>query len=172
LSGSLVIQNRQRAVPVDPRALRRLVRKLLADLSGEDGIELGVCLLSAPAIARLNETYLRHRGPTDVITLDYSAGPAERPGRGSQPGAGRRRPLHADMFVCPAEAVGQARRYRTTWQSELARYVIHGLLHLQGYDDRRPAARRAMKRAEDLWLRRLARRFPLRTLARKPRMTG
>jgi len=49
------------------------------------------------------------------------------------------------------------------------RYVVHGLLHLRGYDDRQPAARRQMKREEDRLLTQLARRFPFRRLGKARR---
>ena len=62
------------------------------------------------------------------------------------------------------EATRQARRFHTTWQRELIRYVIHGLLHLCGYDDRRSAARRQMKREEDRILRQISQEFDLAAL--------
>ena len=65
----------------------------------------------------------------------------------------------------------QAARFRTTWPDELARYLIHGLLHLRGYTDTRPAARRRMKLAEDRLLRAMRRRFDLSKLRGKPKVT-
>jgi probable rRNA maturation factor len=64
------------------------------------------------------------------------------------------------------EAILQARRFRTTWQAEVMRYIIHGTLHLLGYDDLRMPARRMMKRQENRLLRRLAKDFPPASLAR------
>ena len=55
-------------------------------------------------------------------------------------------------FVCLDEAVRQARRFHTTWQSELVRYVVHGVLHLLGYDDqRRPGAPEDEDQPKTLW---------------------
>ena len=45
-----------------------------------------------------------------------------------------------EIFVSVDDAVASAPRFRATWQLELARYLVHGMLHLRGYDDRRPAA--------------------------------
>jgi rRNA maturation RNase YbeY len=103
-------------------------------------------------MARLNQNYLQHEGPTDVITFDYR--------ETSSPGAA----LHGELFICPEIAVLQAREFRTDWRSELVRYVIHGILHLLGHDDLEPVARRKMKRVEGRWLRDIARRFPLSKL--------
>lgn len=74
--------------------------------------------------------------------------------------------LHGEIVACLDEAVCQARRFHTTWQSELVRYVVHGVLHLLGYDDQDNRARRRMKAAEDALVRRLARRFVLSALSR------
>jgi rRNA maturation RNase YbeY len=78
------------------------------------------------------------------------------------------RRLHGEIFVCLDEAVRQAQRFHTSWPAELMRYVIHGLLHLRGFNDARPAARRRMKREEDRLLRRVAGRFDLSRLAKPP----
>ena len=148
---SLVIRNRQRTRSIDLRLLRRIAQTLLDKVLAVERYELGVIVVAAREMTRLNETFLHHKGPTDVITFDY----AERD---------KTELLHGEIFVCLGEAVVQARRFRTRWSSELVRYVIHGVLHLRGFDDRRPAARRKMKREECRLLREMARRFLLRKL--------
>lgn len=78
-------------------------------------------------------------------------------------GQGEGRPtallLHGEIFVCLDEAVSQAHRFHTNWQSELVRYIVHGVLHLLGYDDLNNRARRRMKAAEDNLVGQLARQF-------------
>ena len=103
-------------------------------------------------MTRVNETFLQHAGSTDVITFDHA-----------EPDAAA---LHGEIFICVDEAVTQARRFRTTWQSELLRYMIHGLLHLQGFDDHTASDRRQMKSEENRLLAALRRRFPTGKLAR------
>jgi probable rRNA maturation factor len=68
------------------------------------------------------------------------------------------------------EAILQARRFRTTWQSELVRYLIHGVLHLFGHDDHHAVARRKMKREENRLFKSLSARFALSRLARKSKL--
>ena len=127
-------------------------------------------------MTRLNETFLRHKGPTDVITFDYAEKAKLAPRRRSlppRPGRQKAGPaLHGEIFICLNEAVSQACQFRTSWQSELARYLIHGLLHLNGFDDRKAADRREMKRAEDRLLKKTARRFPLSKLAGRPKLAA
>ena len=67
-------------------------------------------------------------------------------------------------------AVKQAKEFQSSWQSEVVRYVVHGVLHLLGYDDLQPALRRRMKREENRLVRRLAKRFALAQLARPAKM--
>jgi rRNA maturation RNase YbeY len=75
--------------------------------------------------------------------------------------------LHGEVFICLDDAVTQARRFRTTWQKETVRYLVHGILHLRGFDDLDTKVRRRMKRQEDRLLKALERRFPLSKLARE-----
>jgi probable rRNA maturation factor len=155
MSRRLTIGNRQRTRAVDLRLLRRIVDGLFDGLPVLEIADLGVFLVAAPEMTHLNETFLQHAGSTDVITFGYAE-------RASQ--------LHGEIFLCVDEAILQARRFRTTWQSELVRYLIHGVLHLLGYDDRRAVARRKMKREEDRLLKSLSARFALSRLARKSKL--
>jgi rRNA maturation RNase YbeY len=99
-------------------------------------------------MARLNQTFLGHEGSTDVITFNHQEDPAS-----SQ--------LYGEIFISVDDALVQARRFRARWRSELARYLIHGVLHLEGFDDTAPAARRAMKLRENSLLKELSARFDL-----------
>jgi probable rRNA maturation factor len=117
------------------------------------GGQLGVCFINAAEMARLNEQFLGHAGSTDVIAFDYEE---ESEGGG---GCG-------EIFISVDDAVAGAPRFRATWQLELARYLVHGMLHLRGYDDQRPAARREMKREENRVLKALSRRFDWSKLER------
>lgn len=161
---SVTIRNQQRTRAVDLRLLRAIVRGLFCELPLVENAELGVFLVAMPEMTRLNEAFLHHAGPTDVITFDY----ADQASRITHHAVA----VHGEIFICVDEAIRQARRFRTTWQAEIVRYLIHGVLHLLGHDDRRPAARRKMKRAENRLLRRLASRFPLSRLAGKSKLSA
>ena len=91
MSGTLVIKNRQRAIPLNTRLLRAITKSLLTDWLELEGFDLGISIVQAPEMARLNETYLQHKGSTDVITFDYAD--SVPPGSHRQPSklpAGRR----------------------------------------------------------------------------------
>jgi probable rRNA maturation factor len=168
---SVAIANRQRAKKINLRLLKQIVNALLAELELEKA-EIGICLAGAPEMTRLNETFLRHAGSTDVITFDYHI----EGGAGSPlPAAGAhgvsRPTIQGEIFVCMDEAVLQARKFGTSWPSEMVRYIIHGALHLLGFDDSNADARRKMKREENRLLDGLSRRFSLAQLSRPARIS-
>jgi rRNA maturation RNase YbeY len=131
-----------------------MVRTLLTELIGLRGFGLCVHLIRAKKMARLNRIFLQHEGSTDVITFDDSESPRHR-----QPSG--------EIFISVDDAVTQARRFGASWQSEIVRYVIHGVLHLRGFNDLKPRQRQIMKREEDRLLRQMSRRFDLKELARR-----
>lgn len=158
----LVVRNRQRDVPCRARPLRALARAALAEpelAPLRAFTELGVYLVGDRRMSALHARHLGHAGPTDVLSFDYGPGVPTPAGASGRSG---------ELFLGVPEAVRQARRYRTAWPAELARYLVHGLLHLAGYDDAAPAARRRMKRVEDRLVRRLAARFDFGRLASHP----
>ena len=167
----LTLRNHQRR-RLDMRRWRRITQALLAAASPRHRADLGIYIVTRAEITRLNEAFLHHQGPTDVIAFDYSSAAcgmrrAESPLR--TPHSPLPTPhsalLWGEIFICLDEAVAQARRFQATWQTELVRYAIHGLLHLLGHDDHNPVSRRAMKTTEDTLLRQLALRFDLSRIA-------
>ncbi len=132
----ILLRNRQKDRPLRVRALRQITLDLLEAMGLE--AEVGFHFVSPREMARVNWRFLRHEGSTDVITFDHGSTP-ER--------------VYGECFISVADAVDQAQAFRTTWTQEVVRYVIHGLLHLRGYDDLEPVLRRSMKREENRWVR-------------------
>jgi probable rRNA maturation factor len=142
-------RNVQRRDPVASREARKVAGLLMDELLEIEAYDLSILFVNETRMAQLNKTHLQHEGPTDIITVDYCT-PAL---------------LHGELVICPAVASKHAQKHRASLGRELARYIIHGVLHLRGFDDQTPAARRKMKREENRLLQKLARRFPLGTLA-------
>ncbi len=165
MSRSLAIANRQRTVSLNTRLLRLVTKTLLDDLLNLEQFDLSIILVRSKEMAQINQTYLQHEGSTDIITFDYSDTSTLDPRPSTLA-------LHGELFICIDDAIAQAREFRTTWQSELARYVIHGVLHLRGYDDIRAADRRKMKREENRLVKEIARLFPLKELGRAPKLAA
>jgi probable rRNA maturation factor len=154
---NIVIANRQRKKRINSRLLKEIVGGLFAELEITEA-ELGINLVAAREMALVNETFLKHTGSTDVITFDHAEKRKSR--------ARKKKTLHGELFICVNDAIAQAREFKTTWQSEVVRYVVHGVLHLLGHDDLKPRLRRRMKQEENRLVRRLTTRFALAQLAR------
>lgn len=127
------ISDTQGHLRVDPAALAALARRVLAG-EGITAAELSIALVDDAAIRALNRRHLGHDWPTDVIAFDLSA-----PGA---PALAAALALSAEMAATTARASG------ADPAAELALYLVHGLLHLCGYDDRTEADARAMRRRE------------------------
>ena len=94
--------------------------------------ELSVVFLTDPALAELHQTFLDDPTTTDVITF------AGDPALGTA----------GEICVSADTAAAYARAHRRDFKAELTLDLVHGWLHLVGYDDLEPAKKRAMRRAE------------------------
>ncbi len=116
--GILVHVNRiETAEPVTADQVKRAVLATAEATGVEDG-EISITFLDATAIAALNESHLQSQGPTDVIAFNL-AEPKE--------------PL-GDVYICPDVARQSAEEYDVELREELMRLVVHGVLHVFGYD--------------------------------------
>lgn len=130
----ITVANRQRKVRFDLPWLRRLApialgRCLPECADGRHALralpEIEVTIVSDATIARVHHDFMGIDGPTDVITFD-----------------------HGEIVIGAETAVAQARHYGQSLEHELALYLIHGLLHLNGWDDQTPGRRARMNRAQ------------------------
>ena len=128
------VVDRQRALRVGGRWLGTVARRAL-ERQGVAAAEICVLLVDDRGIAGLHERWLGIPGPTDVITFDLSD--AARPGV-----------LHGDIAVSAETARRVAHELGWQPRHELAYYIVHGILHLAGYDDHDPADRRVMRARE------------------------
>lgn len=94
--------------------------------------ELSVVFLTDAALAKLHADFMGDPSPTDVITFE------------GEPAAG----LAGEICVSVDMAARVARERKTDFAGELTLYLVHGWLHLAGYDDLQPAKKRLMRAAE------------------------
>ena len=130
------IVNRQRKLPVDRRRIRRAIRAILEDAGVAEAC-VSVAVVDDPAIARLHQQFLGDPQPTDVLSFLLERSPEV---------------LEGEVVVSAETAWTSAPHYHCTAADELLRYVIHGTLHLVGYDDATPRKRAVMKKREDAYL--------------------
>lgn len=145
----------QRDAPVPIEALVELTRAVLADRGLRGGTEVSLLFVDEGTIAALNERFLQHEGPTDVLSFPVED-ELETSGRfpdsgGTGPGT-RPKPelplLLGDVVICPAVAARQAVEHGVAIEDELALLVVHGTLHLLGMDHEKDDEADRMERLE------------------------
>ena len=127
------------ALRVDESAVRRVVG---AVCTGEGVVieSLGVILASHALVYELNREWLGHDYETDVVSFSLDDT------------ALARRALDGEVYVDLDTAAERAPEFGATMEAEALRYVVHGVLHLAGYDDATDEGRAAMRALEDRYL--------------------
>lgn len=137
----VLVKNTQRRVRINTTAAAQLVAFVLDAEAVAPARGLNLIFTNDASIRRYNRQFLNHDYPTDVISFPDS----------SDTSAG-------DIIISAQRAIAYASAHNIPLASELARYVIHGVLHCLGYSDTSPAARRRMFARQEallrLWLRR------------------
>lgn len=130
---SVAVRNIQRAVPVQSARIRRLAERVLAALGRKES-EVHFAVVGDACIRRLNARFRGVRRRTDVLAF-----PLDGPGSAS---------LLGEVIISAEACLRQSRRLGVPFSSELDLLVVHGLLHLVGYDDRDPLEALMMHRRE------------------------
>jgi len=133
----ILISDQQSAVTVSEKELLRVAMFTLQS-EGVVRAEISVALIDDPAIHQLNREYLQHDYPTDVISFLLDSGDADPRGVVNPAATGRRghgKWLAGDVVLSGDTAVREAAEYGWEARSEACLYLVHGLLHLCGYDD-------------------------------------
>jgi rRNA maturation RNase YbeY len=93
--------------------------------------------VSKTKILRINKEFLDHNYITDIITFSYDCVEKE---------------ISAEIYICPWQVKKNAHLYQEKFHDEIRRVMIHGILHCAGYHDLTKAEIRAMREAENLYL--------------------
>jgi probable rRNA maturation factor len=138
----LTIRNAQRSIGINPVELEKFARKALAlclQIPKREPTELmrlreiSVLFVSDWRMAALHRRFLGKSGPTDVLTFQ-----------------------HGEIVVSAETARRNARRFGNSLGGELRLYLVHGLLHLHGFDDGTKADAKKMEKVQRRILRRAA----------------
>jgi probable rRNA maturation factor len=131
----IVVSNRQRAVRIDLAALQEFAERALIEClklqkrklgALVDLPEVNVVLVSDKRIAEIHRQFMNDPTPTDVITFD-----------------------HGEIVISTQMAKRQARQFGTSLVHELRLYLVHGLLHLSGFDDKTRSGATEMRRVQE-----------------------
>jgi rRNA maturation RNase YbeY len=107
--------------------------KKVADSYGKYIGEVAYIFCSDRKILEMNNQYLHHDYYTDIITFDYCTGNR----------------LSGDIFISLDTVKSNSETFHTTYDEELHRTIIHGILHLCGINDKGPGEREIMEKAEN-----------------------
>ena len=130
----------QEIVEVDRGHMREVARAVLTG-EGIADYEISLAFVDSPTIHGLNKRYLHHDEPTDVLSFPLSDPKAKK--------------LTGELVVGAEVARDQAAERGHDVHVELALYVIHGLLHLCGYDDKSDDGAKRMREREQHYLAKL-----------------
>ncbi len=143
---AIYLSNRQKALPIDRAKLRRRLTRLLKEL-GLAEADLSVSVIDDEEIRAINRQYRRVDAPTNVLAFALEEGPAEV---APPPGAPR---VLGDVVISAETIRREAGPLGYTDNEMFYFYLIHGLLHLIGYDHELGPAEAARQEAETerLW---------------------
>jgi rRNA maturation RNase YbeY len=122
---------------VQKKIKRSKVHDLIKSLSVELNFlasNLEINFISGEDIHAINKSYLKHDYTTDIITFNYSDSLQK---------------IDGEIFISIDDALSNSKKFRVTLSEELVRLVIHGILHLLGYDDQNLTDKKIMKRLEN-----------------------
>ncbi len=131
------IYNQQKNLSIQKPSVRKLVLALLAHLNATCE-EISIYFVSEKKISRLHEQFFNDPTPTDCISFPIDA------------------QFLGEIFVCPATAIAYAEKQDLDPYEETALYIVHGILHLLGFDDLEEKARRTMRKKEKSCMRHLS----------------
>ena len=87
-------------------------------------------------LLKINRDYLNHKAFTDIVTFDYSEG----------------RVIDGEIYISVERVKENATKFQTTFEEELYRVMIHGVLHLLGFNDKTPFQKSRMRKKEEACL--------------------
>ena len=129
------IRNFQKKIPVYPKRIKKTILKVLSKEKAKISGEITVCFVNDSRIKKLNKTFHHRDSPTDVLTFDFAE-------------PGNAKGILVDIIISTDTALRNAKIFKTAPEYELNLYLIHGILHLLGYDDRTAKQKQLMRKKE------------------------
>ena len=134
----LEVLDEQDELVVDRAKVRTVCEQILDDAGIRSG-KINVILVDSDTIQQYNRDFLQHDTPTDTISFPLE----DRRSEGS---------LEGEVLACTEVAKSRAAEFSWTAEEELLLYVVHGMLHLVGFDDATPEQQTAMQEKERSYL--------------------
>ncbi len=133
-----------RSLKLKRNRIAALVRQIVRD-EGKTADSISVVLVGDQYLLELNKKFLNHRYKTDVISFELSG----------------TKTIEGEVYISVDRASVQARRYKVSAEREIVRLLIHGVLHLTGWEDATRSEKLRMRRRENEFIERFySRRIP------------
>lgn len=123
----------ERPIKINKKKLNELVKLISLSLKAQV-VDVEFNFVNSASIHDINRNYLNHDYSTDIITFNYST---------------ESHNLAAEIFISVEDALFNSKKFVNSLDNEVLRLVVHGILHLVGYDDMSAEKRRVMKRIEN-----------------------
>jgi probable rRNA maturation factor len=120
----------------NPKKTSSWIKKTV-EKEGASLISLNYIFCSDEYLADINVKFLRHNTLTDIITFNYNPSKTE---------------IEGEIYISVDRVRENAQTFEVDFQTELNRVIIHGVLHLLGYNDKTKAQKKAMREKEDSYL--------------------
>jgi len=133
----IAITNSQKKIRLNQKRIRAVSERILKQLKQPSRSVLSLSFVSKQRMRALNKKYFKKNSLTDVIGLGYE---------GSR--SGMYEYYLGDILICPEVASDNSKIYSNPLSEEIKLYVVHGMLHLLGYDDGTKESRGKMRRKE------------------------
>lgn len=123
----------ENGIKIDKNLCHLLVSHIKKDLDFSI-VSLPINFIFSGTILEINKKYLNHHFTTDIITFNYS---------------GENKELDGELYISIDDALENSKQFDNTLDEELLRLIIHGILHLLGFDDMTPDDKKIMKAKEN-----------------------
>lgn len=138
----ILIKNQQKIIKINQRKIREIIKKVLQQLKTNEQIEVSILFTTDKFIKSLNEKYRGINEPTDVLAFSLQEGILKSPEVDENK-------LLGDIIISTETAQRQAHILNHNVEKEIIILLIHGLLHLIGYDHERDIDNKIMRKRED-----------------------
>jgi len=138
----ILIKNQQKAIKINQGKTKEIIKKVLQHLKVDEKTEISVLFTDDKLIRSLNDKYRGIDKPTDVLSFSLQEGTVKFPEIESDK-------LLGDIIISVETAQRQADNLNHSMERELTVLLIHGLLHLTGYDHEEDADYKIMREKED-----------------------
>ena len=135
----ITVQDLQKKIKINPRQIKKIAQTILKTLKITQAT-LSLVFVSSQKIRALNRKYLNRTYATDVLAFDLRDEFASK--------QSAKKNISGDVFISTDAVLQNSKAFGQEAHDELALYVIHGILHLAGYDDTNPTAKKKMQKKE------------------------